>query len=89
MPDLRAFLGVRKGGIERRHTSPCLGDIQGHIGPVDALPDSASELMVSLLGKARAEPAQQLYHFNLGETEAEPALTSIIPLGCKQTRQMK
>ena len=59
MPDLRAFLGSGRAGIERRHTSPCLGDYKGHIGPVDALPDSASELTVILLGKARAEPAQQ------------------------------
>lgn len=103
MPDLRAFLGSGRAGIEQRYTSPCLGDYKGHIGPVNALPDSASELMVILLGKARAEPAQQLYHFNLGdtrakpgtdtfqslgETEAEPALKSH-PLGCKEKNEVK
>lgn len=101
MPDLRAFSGSGRAELEQSHTSPSLGDFKGHIGPVNALPDSASQLMMSLLGKARAGPAQtynlQPWRYKgearhrqiqiLGETEDEPALTSIIPLGCKQTNK--
>lgn len=58
MPDLRAFSGSGRAELEQSIHLPCLGDFKGHIGPVNALPDSAPKLTVTFLGKARAGPAQ-------------------------------
>ena len=80
MPDLRAFLGSGRAELQRGIHLPTLGENKGHIGPVDALPDSAPELMVSILGKARAEPAQQQITSTLEIQGRSPAQTNSNPL---------
>lgn len=94
MPDLRAFSGSGRAELSGGIHLPCLGDFKGHIGPVNALPDSVPKLMVTFPweGKGRARAATviiQPWRYKggarhrqiqiLGETEAEPALTNHIP----------